>query len=236
MKPKIYLFLGILLIILLIFVAYKTFSKILLNSHVDIVYYINLDHRQDRNTELLGELAKTDISPQKINRVSGVYKKEQGHLGCSLSHIKCIEAFIESGKDSCLVLEDDFEFAFDAYRSVFTFFNQAPKFSVCLLAANEQSTEPSDRYSGCEKVLGAMTASGYIVTREYAPVLLQNFKEGAHQLERSYATGPYDGQYAIDQYWMRLQPLGEWLLITPKVGHQRRSFSDIMGGVVDYKV
>ncbi len=251
MKNKI-LYIGLSLMAILITVyifQYHLPAKIHLNQYIDAVYYINLDHRQDRNTEFLGEMQKTDISPRKIHRQSGVYKRDQGHLGCSLSHIACIERFIqstESPNSIVAIFEDDFEFTSEAKASIQRFFKQKPKFDVCLLAANELSIEPSATYTqgtrtfgpytGCNKVLGATTTAGYLVTREYAPILLQNFKEGAYKLEQSYMAGPYDGQYAIDQYWIQLQSLGNWYLLMPKPGTQRKSFSDIMGGVVDYKL
>ena len=40
-------------------------------------------------------------------RVSAVYD-EFGYIGCSKSHIKCMDIILEKGYDKCVILEDDF--------------------------------------------------------------------------------------------------------------------------------
>ena len=57
------------------------------HTHIDIIYYINLDHREDRKTQFLQEMAKAGVPPDKIVRISAVPKPGQGDWGCSLSHL-----------------------------------------------------------------------------------------------------------------------------------------------------
>lgn len=210
---------------------------------VDIVYYINLDHRTDRKTELLSELSNIGIPDEKIVRISGVYIKDRGDVGCSKSHIIAIKKFIESGHDRCIVFEDDFEFI-KKYPNLETYFIPLHKaetdhgliWDVILFAANDVDSE-STKYPFLKKIHNSQTASGYMVSKSYAPTLLKNFEEGVKLLEDSYnTTAPKPENYAIDQYWKLLQKTDQWYLFEPKLGKQRKSYSDIEKGVVDYNV
>jgi hypothetical protein len=212
-------------------------KKANIEPYVDVIYYINLDHRTDRNEEFLKEMDKLQFPREKIIRISGVYLKDRGHLGCSKSHILVMEDFIASNYRNCIVFEDDFEFTqpSNVIEDLFSNVHEIP-YDVCLLAGNEQVLKDT-RYSFVKKVVSCLTTSGYMVNRQFAPVLLQNFKEGAEQLERSYNEGPYyRGEFAVDQYWIQLQPLSNWYIFEPKLGKQRKSFSDIGNGLADYKV
>ena len=72
-----------------------------------------------------------------------------------------------------------------------------------------------------------------MVSKQFAPTLLQNFKDGSTLLEQDYNN---HGTYAIDQYWKRLQSISNWFMFEPKLGTQRESFSDIQGGVINIGV
>lgn len=37
-----------------------------MNQYIDVIYYINLDHRTDRNEEFLEEMCKMEIDPEKL--------------------------------------------------------------------------------------------------------------------------------------------------------------------------
>jgi hypothetical protein len=193
-----------------------------------MVYYINLDHRQDRDTEILKELDKLPRGAV-VERVSGVYDKERGHLGCSKSHVIALEKFIRSGFDTCIIFEDDFEFVPSGPRRLGRFLNDGFPFDVVMVSSNDIDSKPCE-HPGFKKVTNAQTTAGYIVSRDFAPVLLQNFKRGAHLLEQDYD----HSRYAVDQYWKVLQPSSRWYVFDPPCGRQRKSYSDIQAGVVDY--
>jgi len=208
---------------------------------IDAVYYINLDHRTDRNAEFLEEMNKIGFPSDKIVRISAVHKPKQGDLGCSMSHIKTLDEFINSPHQNCIIFEDDFEFSQNK-EYVQTAFsnlseNQVP-YDVCMLSANVHETGLTDTsYPFIKKVENAQTTAGYMVSKSFAPTLLQNYKEGAQLLQSGYNNGSPDGpNHCIDQYWKRLQPSTNWYLFNEKLGKQRKSHSDIQGGVMDYGV
>jgi GR25 family glycosyltransferase involved in LPS biosynthesis len=207
-------------------------------DNVDVIYYINLDHRTDRKQEFLQEMHKAGIPESKIVRVSAVKMDGRGDLGCSRSHIKAMDLFIASNYDNCIVFEDDFHWMpnADPVSAMKEFFNYRMDYDVLMLSANEVRTDKTDR-SILRRVINVQTASGYMVHKDFAPTLLENFVEGANLLEQGYNEGKPDAaQYAVDQYWKKLQPDNEWFMIYPKLGKQRASMSDIVGGKVDYGV
>lgn len=208
------------------------------HDSVDVIYYINLDHRADRRQEILDELHRMDVPDAKIVRIPGHNKPGQGDWGCSLSHVETVRQFQASGLATALILEDDFMFAcdLDTLNQAFSRWTRAQlPYDVCMLSANVGQTEPGP-YPGLLRVSDAQTTSGYMVDRDYARVLLENFQEGARLIGESYQRGKGDaiqGPYCVDQYWKRLQRPGQWFIFDPKVGRQRPSVSDIQGGFVD---
>ena len=52
------------------------------------VYYINLDHRTDRNAEFTTELLAYGVSNKTIHRRSAVRNADHPEVGCSDSHIE----------------------------------------------------------------------------------------------------------------------------------------------------
>jgi len=209
---------------------------------MDIIYYINLDRRPDRNAEFLKEMDThmPDYPKDQIIRIPGIIYDNDGpianiyansHIGCALSHIVAMERFIESCFDTCIIFEDDFEFT----QSPDIIAELTMPFDLCMLSANEFKTEPT-QYSFLNKALDAQMASGYIITKSFAPILLQNFKESVNELMRYNNMGQFDGRYCCDIHWKRLQPLYNWYAFNPKLGKQRKSYSDIERCEVNYEV
>ena len=256
-------FFNIFIVILCIFVIFsvsyyfastsKTIEKMSnIANYVDVIYYINLDNRADRNEEFLKEMEKLNIPQEKIVRIPAIYNKERGHVGCALSHIKTINQFIDSDYNTCIIFEDDFEFAQDPeyINDMFeTLHESNVNYDVCMLAGNIHESEPVPEYPFLKKATQVLTASGYMLSKKFAPTLLQNFTEASEKLDKSYDereqfkdTEPekygygYDGEYAIDQYWTSLQKTNNWYIFYPKLGKQRSSYSDIMKSDVNYNM
>ena len=206
-------------------------------NDIDVIYYINLDFRKDRNDEFLEEIQKMNIPLSKIVRIDAVHNKSNGAIGCSMSHIKTIEEFVKSGHNNCIVFEDDFQFSQDettTKNTIQQLFNEKIDFDICMLSANMNIDEKNDKtkYDFLYKVSNAQTASGYMVSKSFAPILLSNFKDGCRLLQETSSSE----QYAVDQYWKKLQPSSKWYVFNPKLGIQRKSYSDIQNGIVEYGV
>ena len=116
---------------------------------VDVIYYINLDHRKDRNREILNEFKKMSIPEEKIVRISAIKDVMYGDLGCSKSHIEAMKKFKASGKNNCIIFEDDFMFSQSkhiVYENMQKLFDQKVDYDVCMLSANTIENEDS-KYS-----------------------------------------------------------------------------------------
>ena len=202
-------------------------------NNFDIIYIINLEHRKDRLDHVTNELSKTNIDPNKVKRIDAIYCPHFGALGCAKSHLLALEDFINSGKDTCIIFEDDFIFTEpqniinDLINEVF---NNVINFDVLMLSSNTL-VEETTNYPFITKIIDAQTLSGYAVNKKFSQILLNNYKESINLLEPLGYGYPY---YCVDMYMKKLQPVSEWYCIKPKIGKQCTSYSDILKIDVDY--
>lgn len=208
-------------------------------DNIEHIYYINLSHRVDRKEQIEAEFKKLSIPVEKIERIDAIYTKGFGILGCALSHIKVLEIFLESKYKNCLVLEDDFMFTLDINYIKYlvrSFFNKTIPYDILMLSGNVKQKEDTS-FHFIKKVKEAQTTSSYIITRDFAPRLLENLRAGANLLkEYKEATGETKHEYCLDIFWQELQPNSNWYILNPKVGIQRESYSDISEHITNYKV
>jgi GR25 family glycosyltransferase involved in LPS biosynthesis len=195
---------------------------------IDTFYFINLDKRKDRLEKIIGELIKIEIPPEKVVRVEASEHKF-GILGCVKSHIRTITEFIKSGKDKCLILEDDFEFTEtkEKVNEVLTKIFSTVDFDCILLSLlpDKKVISSTEYYTSINY---AATTAGYILTKEYAPLLLQNFIEGATKQEKWINMfGEPEISLQLDCYWIWEQIKRKFILTIPQLGKQRESKSDI---------
>jgi GR25 family glycosyltransferase involved in LPS biosynthesis len=75
---------------------------------IDHIYYINLDYRTDRRLQFEEWIEESGFPTEKVTRISAVATPGKGIIGCTLSHIKTLEIFLESKNNNCIIFEDDF--------------------------------------------------------------------------------------------------------------------------------
>jgi len=206
---------------------------------IDCVYYINLDHRTDRKEAFEQEMAKLGVPAEKLVRISGIYNKDFGILGCGLSHKKALETFAASPHKTCLIFEDDFCFTLDMNYVKYllkSVLNEKISFDVVMLAGKFFHVENTP-WPFLKRVIDGQTASGFLITKEFAPKLIQCLDESTKLLEEyKEQTGEKKHEYCNDIYWKKLQPESNWYILNPKCGYQRQSYSDNEEHVTDYKV
>ena len=208
-------------------------------KRIDVIYYINLDHREDRKEAFLKQMRDYGFPDNKIVRIPAIYNKENSGLGCSMSHIKTMETFIKSPHTNCIVFEDDFEFIQNekrVYSALHYLFSNGIDYDVCMLSGNEVITDETD-FTLLRRAINVQTTSGYMVHKKFANRLCDNFREGAKLLQESIERGePKCGLYCVDMYWMQLQEESNWFIFYPKLGKQADSYSDIVKQNVSYKL
>jgi GR25 family glycosyltransferase involved in LPS biosynthesis len=197
-------------------------------EHIDAILYINLAHRTDRKEHVLREIHKICTDDSKIHRMDAI-RAEPGILGCGMSHQKAVEYAIAHPEWNCvLVLEDDFTFrsttSQEILEAISTLCSVMPSFDVALLSHNHNRLQcESTEHPAVKRVLYSQTASSYLLTRSYAPVLLRNISEGIADMKQHGRRH----ENCIDIYWTLLQPRATWYTIVPALGYQYQNYSDI---------
>jgi len=191
--------------------------------------YINLDHREDRLKHAEEEFLKLNITAE---RVSGIQTK-MGNIGCTLSHIKCLNIAKERGWPYVFICEDDIEFT-----DVSTFTNSISQFyrddlEWDLLVIGGNNCPPFQKINDYYiRVYNVQTTTGYIVKSHYYDTLITNFKEGLEKLMRE---PDKKTMFSLDIYWKTLQKKDKWYMIIPLTVIQYNDYSDIEHKHVDYK-
>lgn len=199
--------------------------------------YINLESRPDRRALITQQLESIGVvSPERFVGV----RTEMGAIGCTMSHIRCLELARARKWDQVCIFEDDFKCInperFKQSLSEFENNHQADGFgnwSVLMLGGNNQP--PYTSFPGVDYCVrigrGCACMVAYVVKKHMYDALIKNFKEGVTLLMREPARGDL---YALDVYWFPLQQDGSWYLLTPLTVTQQSGYSNIENRVVNY--
>ena len=202
-----------------------------LNNIADItnVFYINLQERIDRKAQVEQQLSKVGLT--NFNRFNAI-KLPNGALGCSMSHLKCLQLAKENNLDHILIVEDDIIFLNPGIfiGQLNKFLQNNKEWDVLLIAGNNV---PPYRVvdETCVQVSWCQTTTGYLIRKQYYDTLINNIKEGINMLIRE----PKNKiMYAIDKYWLSLQKRDTWLLLVPLTVSQREGYSNIENCVTNF--
>ena len=193
------------------------------------VVYINLLSRRDREKHIINELQKLDLIGTRFNAI----KMNNGAIGCSMSHLKCIQMAKENNWEHVCILEDDVEFLDPELfkKQLNSFLQKHKKWDVLLLAGNNMLPYQSIDET-CIKVSNCQTTTGYIVKKHYYDNLIDNYKKG---IENFMKNPDKPELYSIDRYWFLLQSNDNWYLIIPLSVIQKEDYSDIQQKNVNFR-
>ena len=201
-----------------------------MNSITDIKYafYINLASRPDRKQHVESQLNLLGIKAERFNAI----KLQNGALGCSMSHLKCLELAKQNSWSHILIIEDDIKFLNpELFKTQLNLFLENHKsWDVVLIGGNNipPYTKIDDT---CVKVNSCQTTTGYLVNSHYFDILIDNYRAGIKNLLK-FPDKPV--LYAIDKYWFQLQKRDKWFLIIPLTVTQREDYSDIEKRATNY--
>jgi glycosyl transferase family 25 len=202
-------------------------------EHIDVIFYINLESRIDRKEHFLNEIKKLCIDDSKIVRIDAI-KDNNGALGCSKSHIKALETFMENPLwNTCMIFEDDYTlYNTDIQNNndrLKEFFSNFTDWGILLLSSNRAGKSSIKTHISCvELVTYSQTLSGYCIHKDSVKEIYENFKLSAKLLEKSNSKPTH----AVDIYWNKLTM--KRYSFTPNMGYQYSSFSDIEKRHVNY--
>jgi len=199
----------------------RTFAE----TGIDAVLYINLEHRTDRNKEVLSELETAGVPSDHIHRIDAIRNKQFGNLGCSQSHTKAVEfAMAHPEWKRVAILEDDF--VFRNAKTVWThlgsiLIEQNP--DMFLLGHNPIDFQfERTNNSSIVKLLATTHRTGYVVSKSYMSTLRDNFQKATDLMLEKGNIGNLHG----DMIWKELMPKALWLSHEPTLGYQRDGYSD----------
>ena len=205
------------------------------SSVSDIKYclYINLESRKDRREHIEQELKSIGINGVRFNAV----KLQNGRIGCSMSHLKCLQIAKKNNWPYVMICEDDLLFL-DKEKAVkhmndFFKMHHENKYicNIVLIAGN--NVPPYKKIDDtCIRVSHCQTTTGYIVKNTYYDTLIDNIKTGIEKLMKN-PTNAFS--YAIDKYWIQLQKKDVWYLLAPIIAVQREDYSDIEQRTTNYE-
>lgn len=190
---------------------------------------INLASRTDRLEHVMSEFNKFGLMPERVDAV----KMASGAIGCTLSHIKCLEIAKSRNLEHVFICEDDITFLKpELLQDNLTKFyhNKEIQWDVLFIGGN--NCPPFQTITDyCCRIFNCQTTTGYIVKRCMYDVLLDNFKTGLNLLLKNPTN---KREYAIDIYWKRLQTQYFWYIITPLTTIQYENYSDVEEQTVNY--
>ena len=191
--------------------------------------FINLASRTDRLEHVTAEFKKMGITAERVDAI----KMASGAIGCSLSHIKCLEIAKERNYEHVFICEDDITFLKPELlkENITKFYNNKEiNWDVVIVSGN--NGQPFININDyCVRILNCQAATGYIVKRHMYDVMLENFKTGVNKLTKDPTN---KRQYAVDMYWKLLQPQYFWYMIIPLTAVQYENYSDIEEKQVNY--
>jgi len=184
-----------------------------MNQH----FYINLEHRKQRNQETITELRKIGIKkPNRFNAIT----HETPLIGCAKSHMEVIKRAKELKWSYVIIFEDDLKI--ENKKKVLEKFKKYinTDFDVLYLGAwNYQP--PIQLTNDLAKVRHAVCNHAYIVKEHYYDILIQNLQEG---IELKLKNDVRENNN--DEYHHKLQVKDNWLCITPIYITQKDGWSD----------
>ena len=185
----------------------------IMNQH----FYINLEHRKQRNQETITELRKLGIKkPNRFNAIT----HEIPILGCAKSHMEVIKRAKELKWSYVIIFEDDLKI--ENKKKVLEKFNKYinTDFDVLYLGAWNY-TKPIQLTNDLAKVTHAVCNHAYIVKQHYYDTLIQNLQEG---IELKLKNDLKENNN--DEYHHKLQVKDNWFCVTPIYITQKDGWSD----------
>jgi glycosyl transferase family 25 len=184
--------------------------------------FINLEHRTDRLEHAVSEFKKMGINAERVNAIN----MQNGAIGCTMSHIKCIELAKSRNWEQVFICEDDITFLNPELliQNIEMFYNNDDILWDVLIIGGNNVPPYQQLYEYAARIFQNQTTTGYIVKKQYYDTLLTNFKESAANLLRN---PDNKFEYALDKYWNRLQMQDFWYMITPPTVTQYENYSDI---------
>lgn len=202
-------------------------------EYVDVIFYINLSYRTDRRAHIQNELLKLCNESSKIIRIEAFHIKENGALGCAMSHLEAIKKFKENSEwKTCIILEDDFQFINSdisennsKLREIIIKYPNWDAISLTYLP-HTLMFEKIESSNNIVKVLSHQCTAGYMLKKgEILEDLIKCFNRCIFYFKK-YNENLKD--INIDRAWKKIQCKYNWYTTLPQIGNFIDGYSDII--------
>jgi hypothetical protein len=197
---------------------------------VDIIYILNLEERVDRYYDTLLALCAIRAPLHRVHHYKAVKDDTPAYIGASQNHVDCMKHFVESKKEVCLILEDDFVFNEEKERiwgTLEEFWKTPLDYQICFLSLSKTGERQPHNSIVSRTKQPCTTSSGYFLKKSTVEDVIAVAAEGVQMMK---LTGD-QVTYCIDRYWSKLPDL---FFFKTKFGFQRPCYSNLTRRVVEY--
>jgi glycosyl transferase family 25 len=203
----------------------------MITDYFDGAFVINLDHRADRMEKVQKEFDRLNLTVERVSGIVGnpsglVTVGKQGDVGCTLSHVKCIQIAKSFGWNDVLIFEDDVEFRDNANDLFDKYAPLVPDdWDMIYLGGNHWGRDLRLTPQMVEVAPNIYKTTHTLTTHAYA------IKQTMYNAVINYL-GKANKQ--VDVMYVDLQELFNVYAIFPNLAWQRADKSDINGKQCDY--
>jgi hypothetical protein len=205
---------------------------------VEHILYINLEHRIDRQEQIMKTLSE-HFPEEIIYRIPGILNINSPAIGIAQAHINALEHAITNNWKHVLIMEDDM---------IFNDFEKNYKKLQDLMSSSYDAIVLGGIYVDynpeTSKLNKCSSMGAYLVHQNYFLTLLNNFKDGLKNLIREdtrlrqkFLWNPRkfeDGQqFIIDKYWQRLHQKDNWFIMP--LCYSKENYSDSLKRVENWE-
>lgn len=212
------------------------------NNLIDQVFYINLDHRTDRNNHIQFVLKNTlEISNDLISRFSAIdYSRHPNFItrciGCAKSHLEIWKKIKQNKFQYSIIFEDDIipVRATDRISSdISDLIKHYPNFNVCNMSySTKQPVTRDPQLPNFFHSFDIQTASAYILNYDFIDKLISITNKCISNL----ADNLDPNLNAVDQCWKPLQYNNSMWFLMERSFKQIESYSDLEHRLVNYNL
>jgi len=191
-------------------------------QYVSTIYILNLTERPDRFSETLISLCQVKAPLHLIHHFKARQEGLPPYVGATKNHVEVMKHFVESGKEKCLVLEDDVVFIDEktVCDSLSELSRRVYDYSVCFLSISKHGErQPLDDLLSVSRQ-PCTTSSAYFLQKSTSQHVLRVASEGLRLMQIS---GDHHNN-CIDRYWTKLPNM---FFFKKKLAFQRPSFSNL---------
>ena len=196
---------------------------------VEHILYINLQHRNDRNEQIIKTLSQY-FPRETFYRIPGILNTNCPAIGIAQAHINALEHAIKNNYKHVLIMEDDM--VFNDFDKNYLKLKELMSLSYDTIVLGGIFVDYNPETL---KLYKCSSMGAYLVHENYYHILLNNFKVGLNNLiiedikvqkrlrwnKRNLNQGQ---EFIIDKYWQILQQKDNWFIIP--LCYSKEDYSD----------